>query len=219
MNRLPFYRGVCFVVLLFACAMANAQDEQPKGKTIPLDQIWANRMPGTIEIEDAAKLADLRRLGSIFESWSLRAERMKFKDIARTGFTVSGSGESALQAALAAFVEAGKPRRKFSPDDEVTIVFFSEPYGGNHVRLEQVERKGDHIEIQYRLEPYFERTLSETFALIPLGKLPVGVYHVEMRQLPREQKFIELGFEPLNKEWSGKVLCKSFSFTVSEKGE
>jgi len=199
--------------------MGDPLKEQPETVKIPLDQIWAYKMPGTRKIEKFAGLADLKLLGSIFESQVLRAERLKFKDVARPGFAVSGSGQVALRAAHAVFVKGKTPRAEFSPNDQIVIVFFSEPHGGNQVRIEQVERQGDHIEIQYRLEPYFERSLSETFALIPLGKMTVGKYRVEMRQLPREQKFIHWGYQPLDKKWSCEVLCRAFNFIVTEKRE
>ena len=96
---------------------------------------------------------------------------------------------------------------------------FSEPFSGNHARIEQVEWEGNRIQIQYWLEPYFESTLSQTFALIPIGKMPVAEYRVEMRQLPRDHEFIEMGYERLDEDWSRKVLCKAFRFTVANKRE
>ena len=212
-------------LILFSILSSLSSGETPNDKStvIPLHKIWAYKMPGTRDILDLdlprAQQATTGRWQSIYMSWVRRAEKLKFKDLARPGFVVSGSGQSALLATHAIFVEGAAARKEFSMDEELAIVFFSEPYGGNFVRIRQVEQKGEHIEIQYRLEPYLERTLSETFALIPLGKLPAGEYHVDMCQLPSEQKFSKLGRKPVDENWSREVLCKPFSFTVAKKRE
>ncbi|MCI0334546.1 MAG: hypothetical protein L0228_15115 [Planctomycetes bacterium] len=219
MNRKSIVRALIVALLLTANASAQTPSDESEAVTIPLEEIWAYGMPGTRKIEDIARLSDMRSLGPIFESWFNRSEKMKFKDVARAGFAVSGSDVSALRAALAVFSEKEKPQKRFSSEDKVTIVFFSEPCGGNHVRIEQVERVDNHIEIQYWLEPYFERTLSQTFALIPLGKLPPARYDVEMRQLPRDHKYIRLGLNPTDEDWSAKVLCKPFKFVMADKRE
>jgi hypothetical protein len=217
MRRLSAVTGCAFAALM--CAIAFAQDADDESRVITLDEIWAYKMPGAREIEEFSTLADMRRMGSVFESWYLRSERLKFKDLARYGFAVEGSDVVALRAALAAFASDEKPRREFSADDEITIVFFSEPSGGNYVRIEQVELEDDKVEIQYRLEPYMELALSTSFALVPLGQMPAGEYHVEMRQLPRDQKFIEMGYMEFDEDWSGGVLCKPFSFVVTKSRE
>ena len=211
--------ATALVVVLLLTANASAQTGKAESEevTIPLEEIWAYGMPGTRKIEEIARLSDMRSLGPIFESWFNRAEKLKFKNVTGPGFAVSGSGRSALQAALAVFMGKEKRRRVFTPKDEVTIVFFSEPPGGNHVRIEQVQRDDNHIEIQYWLEPYTEQTVTQDLALIPLGKLPAGKYEVEMRQLPRDHIFIKLGYKPLDEDWSRKLLCKPFKFVVADK--
>ena len=40
-----------------------------------------------------------------------------------------------------------KPDEALSPDEEITIVFFSEPVGGNRGQIRHVERKGNKIKI------------------------------------------------------------------------
>jgi hypothetical protein len=208
-----FFISVCAVGLQPTIAVRAQEKANADELIIPLEEIWAYKMPGTREIEDVAKLADIRHLGSVVESSFRRAAQLKFKEVARSGFAVPGSGITAMRAALAVFDE-GKPQNVFTPDDEITIVFFSEPSGGNHVRIEIVERVANRIEIQYWLEPYFESSLTETFALIPIDKLGLGKYHVEMRQLPRDQKFIACGYDEIDEDWGQKVLCKPFSFAV-----
>jgi hypothetical protein len=208
---------IALTVLLPLTALADPAKDQPQEQIIPLEKIWAYKMPGTRDIEEHADLADMKLLFSIFESWNTRADHLKFKNLARQGFAVPCSAQSALEAAHAIFVEGEKQRKRFTAEEELTVVFFAGPAGGNYVRLEQVQRKGNLIEIKYRLEPYFEHALSETFALIPLGKLPIGEYKVEMLQLPRREKFIAWGLEPFDKAWSSEVLCKPFSLTIIPK--
>jgi hypothetical protein len=74
------------------------------------------------------------------------------------------------------------------------------------------------VEIQYSIEPEIEG-YRFNLALIPLGKLPVGEYQVEMRQLPLEltSNEVKMGFKSLDEEWSRNFLCKSFNFTIAEK--
>jgi hypothetical protein len=117
-------------------------------------------MPGTRDLTklDVATDSSEERpqktlLSSIIESWVNRSNRLDFKDVARPGFAVAGSDRSALRAAYAVFVDGAKPRDKFSPDEVITLVFFSESAAGNYVRIVQVERKDNRVEIQYRLKP------------------------------------------------------------------
>lgn len=188
-------------------------------KQMPLKEIWAYQLPGTKDIEKLASDADGKLLHTIFESWHERADRLKYKDMSRPGFAVQGSGIDALKRVHKVFVEDAKPTNVFLPDEDITLVFFSE-IGGNRVHIKKVERQGTKIVISYQLEPYpggGRRYLN--LALIPLGKLPAGNYRVGMRQLPRDEKYLSWGFSKLDEEWSGAYLCRPFSFTVSEMDE
>lgn len=209
---------IASAVLLWTNVGADAQNEQPK--EIILDQIWAYDMPGIRKIEELAEGPDMRLLNGVLELAYHRADQLKFKDVARPGFAVSGSGRAALHAALAVFLD--DRRREFSTDENITVVFFSEPLSRYRVQIRQVTRRNSEIEIQYELEPYIGGGMSYVnLALIPLGKLPLGKYNVAMTQLPREQKPVEIkaGFKPLDKEWSRNFLSKPFNFTVAEKRE
>jgi len=199
-------------------------------KEIPLGQIWAYEMSGTREIEALSKNVpadelDMRLMNAVLELSYHRAEGMKFKDVARPGFAVPGNGRSALHAALAVFIDWGAHREEFSSDDEITIVFFSEPLSRYQVQIREVKREDHEIEIRYELEQSISERMTGSsfvnFALIPLGKLPVGEFRVKMSQLPREltPDEIKVGFKPLDKEWSRNFLSKPFSFTVTEKLE
>jgi hypothetical protein len=210
------YRILTIVALMLSTRLARAEEVQQ----IPLDQIWAYKMPETRDIEKAAKQDDMRRLSSITESWFHRAGRLKFKDIARPGFAVPGSGREPLLAALAVFEEHKKAiPNEFLEGDEITIVFFSEPTG-RLVRIQHVVRERTNVEIQYSIEPEVYG-FRFNLALIPLGKLPVGEYQVAMCQLPRKltSNEVKMGLKTFDEEWSRDFLCKPFVFTITENGE
>ena len=223
-----FRFSIIVSLVFFSIPFAQASGESPSDKTkiIPLDKIWAYEMPGTRDIKALSKNVpadelDMRLMNAVLELSYHRAERMKFKDVARPGFAVSGSRRSALHAAFAVFIDWGARREEFSSGDEITIVFFSDPISRYLVQLQQVEREDNEIEILYQLKPGIGGRNYSNFALIPLGKLRVGEYRVEMRQLRRELNPIEtkMGFKPLDEEWSRNFLCKPFSFVVHKKRE
>jgi hypothetical protein len=219
MLRVSITFALIVAATLFGQAIAESADD--KSQTIPLDKIWAYEMPGTRDIRDLdvaqKEQQGLSLLNSIGVSSFRRAERMGFKEIARPGFVVSGSGRSALRAASAVFIDGVKPRERFSPDDEITIVFFSEPFSKYRVRIKQVKQTAKEVEFLYQLEPSIEGRNFTNFALIPLGKLPAGTYRVEMRQSPHELTPVEkmYRFKSLDEEWSRNFLCKPFCFTVA----
>lgn len=210
-------------VLLSTNALADSPNVQPETQTIPLDQIWAYKMAGTRDIQELdkaqAEVSTMGLVALISEAWVLRADDLKGENLARPGFAVSGVGLSALRIAHSVFVDGKKPPDVFSPDEEISVVFFSEPVAGNRVQIREVNRQGDNVVIRYCLEPNVGGYRTLNFALIPLGKLRVGKYGVKMHQLPTEKKFVELGYEPLDKQWSRQFLCQPFLFRVTEKGE
>jgi hypothetical protein len=219
-----FFAGavlICFVSKVEAKEDAPPQKNGSNRRVIPLNQIWAYDMPGTKDIGDLgrhqARSEGMKFLASISESSVLRAQRQNGEP-ARQGFAVVGNGLTAMRAAHAVMEGEAKQTTKFSPDDEITLVFFSEPATGAHVYVRRVEREGNNIEIQYQLEPYIQRHYSFGFALIPLGRLPFGQYTVGFLQLRAEERHIRLGFRPFNKKWSDRFLCKPFTFKVIEKG-
>jgi hypothetical protein len=215
-------------LLILASAVCGTWAESPIDKsmviTVPLDQMWAYQMPGTGDIEKLNKSVpadelDMRLMHAVLELSFERAARSKFSNAPRPGFAVAGNGRSALHAAIAVFLDWGARRVKFSSEDEITIVFFSEFISRYPVQIREVERKDNRIEVQYELVPDINWSSHINLALIPLGKLPAGEYRIELRQLPRKLKPVEvkLGFQELDKEWSRNFLCKPFSFKVEAK--
>ena len=217
--------GLTVAILLLSVANAEPPKDKAEPVIIPLDQIWAYKMPGTRDIEEFPRRPDMLLMELVFDLRWERAERLRFKGMAKPGFAVSGSGRSALHAALAVFLDGGMRCAEFSPEDEIAIVFFSEFISRYRVQIREVKRKENEIEIRYELELSVaesgEGRSFVNFALIPLGKLPVAKYHVQIRQLPRDltPTEIELGLKPLDEKWSRNFLCKPFSFAVTEKAD
>jgi hypothetical protein len=209
--------GLAWMLMSVSTVATEPAKKAQKTVTIPLEKVWAYNMPGTRDIQDLARDGgknDRRLVASISESLVLRVEELRKIPPPRSCFAVTGTGLPALRAAHGVLADGVKPQNEFSPEEEITVVFFAEPAGGNRVHLRGIERRGEEIKIRHRLEPYTELHLSFNLALIPFGKLPPGKYNVAMRQLSAEQKFIDMGLDPLNKEWSRRFLCKPFSFTV-----
>jgi hypothetical protein len=224
MSRTSVVSSLFLISILTAQTLGESSSD--KTTAIPLDRIWAYKMPGTRDIKSLSKNVpadelDMRLLNAALELSYERAERMKFKDVARPGFAIPGNGRTALHTALAVFIDWGARRNELSSADELTIAFFSEPISRYAVQIRQVTRKDNVIEIQYELVPDTDRGSHVNFALIPIGKLPVGTYRVELRQLPRDLKpaEIKMGFKTLDEEWSRNFLSKPFSFIVTEKRE
>jgi hypothetical protein len=214
--RVRAMKKIALALVLTMSPFATANAGEPE--QIPLDQIWAYEMPGTQSITDLAEPHDEMFWEALMESWFGRASRLKFKNVARFGFVVPGDGLSALRIALAVFIQDGPFRGKLTTGEGVTLVFFSEPGGRYRPQIRQIRRKQDTIEILYWLQPELGG-YPPSLALIPLGKLPAGKYDVHMLQVARElHDFeLELGFKPLDKEWSRNFVCKPYSFTVAEQ--
>jgi hypothetical protein len=208
------------VVLLFSgvAAKADPRSEESKRVVIPLDQVWAYQMPGT---RDIAELEGTQRelLRTIFESTFRGAGNKDFKDIAQPGFVVAGSGRAALEAAHAVFVDAAKPKSEFSPNEDVSLVFFSAPLSRYRVEIQQVRRTENKIEVRYELQGSISKSSFDNLALIPLGRLPVGKYHVDSLQLPRDPTSLEVKFKfkRLDEEWGRNWLCQPFDFEVTSE--
>jgi hypothetical protein len=192
---------------LFAFAMlilVGAALAETVRSIIPLDQIWASNMPGTRSIDSTTHDEAATILPDILRAL---ATRPPDPDGAKPGFAVLGTNEESLRAAHAAIVDGKVPHQLFPAGRDVSLVFFSHQLG-SYVHIQEVHRDGSRIEIQYRFVPHRTREVTAHFAMIPLGKLPVGKYTVEILQKHR-------GETRGPKNWELRV-CKSFEFSVEE---
>jgi len=62
-----------------------------------------------------------------------------------------------------------------------------------------------------------ERILSVDFALIPVGKLSPGRYHVTLTQIPMSNESKATFHRSLDEEWSKRFLCKPFFFNITDE--
>jgi hypothetical protein len=209
-----------------ACiAIEDAVAKQQDAIAIPLDQIWTNSSPNTREIEELAKEQikvsgrDLWR--PMVRSLSDPPWRAADGQLAKPGFVVEGSGLEAFREAHAVLVGDKKPQRAVSSGSEFTLVFFSRPVQAG-LELQEVTRRGNVIELQYRFVGRAELYLTTHLALIPLGKLAAGQYEVKVVQMPSVQKFNGryIKNEPEQRVPSAeRIVSGSFSFEVTIDSE
>jgi hypothetical protein len=211
---------VCATALLLTVhrgavdALAAPPDDEPAANavTIPLDQIWAVRMPGTSDLE---KLAADRRSLFLSETLGVLAHAPANGQAARAGFAVFGAGFEALQQAHAILLDEQKPQRTFSAGSDVSAVFFS--YQNNwYVHIHRVERRDNVVDIHYHFAWHETMDTTEHLAIIPLGKLPHGRYRVNVIQTPMERPTVS---EDVARRVGDRMVSRSFSFSVSEKGD
>jgi hypothetical protein len=190
------------ILLLFFCSTGFADDVVK----IPLDQIWANRMPGTLNINDWDTHPSL--ILSIQNAIGFPPKDGE----ADPAFAVQGESQDALREAHAVIVDKKKPRGIFPAGKKVSVVFFTHETGP-YVHLYKVERRGKNIDIHYKFVPHEEEDTERHIALIPLGKLPVGEYSVN---IIRSKKSEGSKSRQPSDEVARRIVCRPFSFTVSE---
>lgn len=213
MKRLK--RETCFTIALVLLAaspvFAEPPDEEDKPVTIPLKEIWANNMPDTKEIGSLAKQDP--RLTGITSALGFPP-----KEEAKPAFAVQGKGLDALREAHVVIVDKKKSRDTFAAGSDVSVVFFAHETR-SYVHMHKVERQGNNVNVSWRFVPHETEDMTRHVALIPLGKLPSGKYRVNIIRSAMPQKYIDLGFRPTSEEVARRVVCGSFSFSVSEQGE
>lgn len=211
---------------------------------IPLDQVWGFDLPGTRDVAGMTlPVVDEKKQPGI-DHESYRIQRGHIIEQLRQNLTTKPGSMDALpgfalsrtpdfytlRAAdmrLAITKKMGRPGFKPSqlgisqssplpPNEEVTLVIYSHPCS-YFFRLKQVERDVNTITVRYQFEPHYSPESTIHFALIPLGKLPIGDYKVEMEQLPMEKKWQEAGFLRVHNARARKLVNLPFSFTVAEK--
>jgi hypothetical protein len=197
------------IALLIGATHATA--EEPKRVEIPLKEVYAFGMPGTRDLQE---LPAARANGKLVESIrkALKPE-LNHKE-ARRGFVVLGAGDDALRRAQQVLASGDEVNAKFPAGKELSAVFFAyqSPF---YVHLDKVERKDFAIRIGYRFIPHQSGETTEHFALIPLGKLPLGNYSVRVEQRLMEKKFTDMGFTEPSMSAGQQLVCRTFHFVVA----
>jgi hypothetical protein len=209
--------GLVLAAVFVGAAWAEPPVEQNKHDeaeviTIPLDQIWATRMPGTLDIEQLSPRDPL-----VFEirrsiGFAAKDER------ASPAFAVIGTGLDALREAHEVFIRQKEPRQSVRVGSQTSVIFFAHETR-EYVHLHRVECRGYTLKAYYRFVPNENEEMSAYLAIIPLGKLPAGRYRVKIIRSPMEQKYVDIGFRPLSDEVARQIVCGSFSFWVNEHGD
>jgi len=227
----------------------NPLSDEPGAVEIPLEQISAfPGSPGSPRIGSEVlenALNEFQRdwdpmLTEIYETlffWEPKGVNMP------PGFAVVGTNLDlkAVQQMHDVLVEKQSPRHSFQAGSEITLVFFSYKPAPS-TQLHRVDRAGNRIEIRYRFVPSHSgssihfRIAPGFFALIPLGKLEAGEYHVNVMKSalirtfyspdyvpehPGQDRIIQatndIVYKPISREEARKMVCTPFSFTVEEK--
>jgi len=199
---------------------------------IPLSKIWALNIPGTrnvreLEPEVEAAKERLKSLPPIEREeeftellkksliWQIRKALQPGSKRAGPGFAIASPEPELLQAVRDVLTGETKRSISFPAGNNITAVFFSRS-SGVKVHIYHVERRDDVIEIHYRLVPYQEMYMTEHFALIPLGKLPSGIYLVKVVQGPMEQKYVDAGFKQITSGQAARFVSRSFKFEIQK---
>lgn len=226
MNQFAYTCSFAIVLLLGAIALAAPPNGQVAldPTEIPLNKIWAWAMPGTIDIRSLEPTffgvpirtdAQLRQAERSLTSQTLMPLSKPAARQPESGFAVKGVGLDALKNAHAVLTGNEQPTNSFTPEDDVTIVFFSH-VSGTYVHLNRVSRQRDRIEIRYEFVPHIDAELTFHLALIPLGKLPTGQFKARTVLAPLDKKYSPLADESALKELANHSVCKSFQFVVRD---
>jgi hypothetical protein len=210
---------------------------------IPSDQIWSNASPRSHSLrslepdlllyrdtpEKIAKystpegIAELKEKAS--KSLVVKIERAMSKKQAlngkpQAGFAVKGKGRDALNGVYSVLAEGKNAQSQFSPDDDVSIVFFSLPASVS-VSVDRIERINNVVKVFYFVAHQPRATIDWHLSLISLGKLEPGKYQVEMirspieqHPSPRVQEYIRDDKTRVDPQIDSSIICEPFSFEV-----
>jgi hypothetical protein len=212
MRRTAVLSGLALMLLPVAAASAEPAQEKQETVTIPLDKIWAYEMPGT---QDVRKLQQHKLAPSMVEQIRQILDDSIDGEEARSAFAVSASGYAALNAAYRVLAKDQKPKCRLSPRKDVTVVFFSRS-SSRYVVLTRVEVIDSTVKVHYKMVPHLTKEMTVHFALIPLGELRSGEYHVEIIRQPIDNRVVEAGINPASDAYVRRVVCSSFAFEITK---
>jgi len=221
--------SVCLVLIFLGAACSGCEREEP-GVEIPLNKIWGHAIPGTQDMHllepehfgPVVRQLPGQEQHDLFESslWyqiHMAIDPPSGEQQIGPGFAVAGTGHESLAAVKKILQQEQKPSQAFPAGAKVSLFFFTrDSYWPVHIK--SVAKSENAITIRYYFVPHRSTGLvagssCRYFALIPLGKLPVGNYAVDVIQT-LERKYQGRGYQVLGKEVGEKYVCKSFAFTV-----
>ncbi len=198
-----------------SCEGLGSESTQSPPIEIPLNNIWTYNMPGTPNTQPLGVRQVYSSLSQqIYMAIGRRSEE---KQPIGPGFAVAGTGRGALESIKKIMEQDQMPSQVFPMDTEVSLFFFTRK-SSRHIYLKDVRLSKETVTIHY----YFAQasttgiqTMSSTryLALIPLGRLPVGSYTVNIVEVLKEGKH-GMHYRSVSKELAEKLICKSFSFSI-----
>jgi hypothetical protein len=224
MDRFSLTAIVAIVCIPTLAVLADIQKEDSNTQIIPLNEIWGYNLPDTKDVSGIQFPKEKEGVGQTFAY--LARERSTNIELIRRALAIKPPSEQAM----AGFVLPRQPdslilrgiysqlNRKPGPnkrdwqEGEYTLVFFAHS-SSYYARLKKVEREGNKITVHYQFEPHMTPEATVHFALIPLGELSAGEYHVDFQQMPLAPKYREIGFEPVHPD-AAELVCRDFVFTV-----
>lgn len=203
--------GLYLVSRPFSFEMWEPTDPEPlpDGATlIPLDQIWAWKMPGT---KNVGKLdADKTETGAIYQILASLSKRPKEGEKAGPAFVVEGTGEEALKKAADVLTKREEATPRVAADTDLSLVFYSYSCG-QFVHIVSVEKAEKQIRVKYQFVGHPTTNMTSHFTLIPLGELPEGEVEVIIEQTP---SIDERGEEQPPFRDLERLVSDSFTFEV-----
>jgi len=135
---------------------------------------------------------------------------------AGAGFAVSGQGRNALPGIYDVLVKGNKPSDSFNPGTDVSVIFFALKSGAR-IRIDRIERVGHLVNIHYLMLPHGLRIQKWKLAIVPLGQLPPGEYHVQaVRETSEEHKVGGPGVPAVKAGAERRIISQPFTFVVAE---
>ncbi len=217
--------GLVWLAVGVGCAGAAEGDAKlgeveavaPLVQIIPLDQIWAHGIPSTkvMRVGYSKEVAPESPLLHDIRVQYLMSSLRPGPKVAGPSFVVQGTDLVALKKAHAVFAGQAKPEEKFLDSEDLTLVFFSRSFSYS-MRLKQVTKSSDCLDIYYELIPLEALMQVDALALIPLRKLAVGKYQVKLHELPLPVEYVTKGYVPLDPEFKEGIVAEPFAFQINK---
>ena len=211
--------------------------------TIPLDRVLGNGLRGLRALEpDLMVYLDTREKLREFASPDARAgllvranlslvwriERamgtLHNQGLAIPGFAVEGTDRSVLWGIHRVLVSRQPPCERFTAGDELSLVFYTRPLTPA-VGLDRIEKYSHSFLIRYRLIDHGLPAMRWRLAIIPVGRLPVGEYRInlsgrwstdrhlsDLRRI--DPRFESTANPPVEPEFAARHVCHPFRFDV-----
>jgi hypothetical protein len=216
-------RILTFLAVALGCSISYAEE----AVEIPLSEVWTANMASRHMLM-TKKLTTLDPEYSSHQGSYLNSRMFQITQTLsrgdpndttmRPGFAILSEKREVLEQVHAALVEGQTPQVEFLQGNNISVVFFTRQIGYMH--LMRIERLKGTITIEYCLEPVGSLPhLSPKVAIIPLGKLPPGEYHVKMLGFSKKPDDRKSACEPISDDLMKKLICQPFEFTIVEEAD